>query len=120
MIKWYRACVNYIHSVPEYNCAPEQERFTEKAAIAAIHKLKRYYDEKHFVKDPDYMVRMKSSDGPGMMRQEKHLIKWHAQSGWDIREDQKLKKFPMKEIRRQFPFRGQRLQMGYMISVSVD
>ncbi len=32
----------------------------------------------------------------------------------------KLKKFPMKEIRRQFPFRGQRLQMGYMISVSVD
>ena len=40
--------------------------------------------------------------------------------GWDIREDQKLKKFPMKEIRRQFPFRGQRLQMGYMISVSVD
>ena len=53
-------------------------------------------------------------------RQEKHLIKWHAQSGWDIREDQKLKKFPMKEIRRQFPFRGQRLQMGYMISVSVD
>ena len=38
----------------------------------------------------------------------------------DIREDQKLKKFPMKEIRRQFPFRGQRLQMGYMISVSVD
>ena len=27
-------------------------------AIAAIHKLKRYYDEKHFVKDPDYMVRM--------------------------------------------------------------
>ena len=64
--------------------------------------------------------RMKSSDGPGMMRQEKHLIKWHAQSGWDIREDQKLKKFPMKEIRRQFPFRGQRLQMGYMISVSVD
>ena len=58
MTKWYRACVNYIHSVPEYNCAPEQERFTEKAAIAAIHKLKRYYDEKHFVKDPDYMVRM--------------------------------------------------------------
>ena len=58
MTKWYRACVNYIHSVPEYNCALEQERFTEKAAIAAIHKLKRYYDEKHFVKDPDYMVRM--------------------------------------------------------------
>ena len=58
MTKWYRACVNYIHSVPEYNCAPEQERFTEKAAIAAIHKLKHYYDEKHFVKDPDYMVRM--------------------------------------------------------------
>ncbi len=29
------------------------------------------------------------------------------------------KKFPMKEIRRQFPFRGQRLQMGYMISASV-
>ena len=22
-----------------------------------------------------------------MMRQEKHLIKWHAQSGWDIREE---------------------------------
>ena len=44
MTKWYRACVNYIHSVPEYNCALEQERFTEKAAIAAIHKLKRYYD----------------------------------------------------------------------------
>ena len=41
-------------------------------------------------------------------------------TGWDIREDQKLKKFPMKEIQRQFPFRGQRLQMGYMISVSVD
>lgn len=58
MTKWYRACVNYIHSVPEYNCAPEQERFTEKAAIAAIHQLKRYYDEKHFAKDPDYMVRM--------------------------------------------------------------
>lgn len=58
MTKWYRACVNYIHSVPEYNCAPEQERFTEKAAIAVIHQLKRYYDEKHFVKDPDYMVRM--------------------------------------------------------------
>ena len=58
MTKWYRACVNYIHSVPEYNGALEQERFTEKAAIAAIHKLKRYYDEKHFVKDPDYMVRM--------------------------------------------------------------
>ena len=71
----------------------------------------------HLVKVTDCM---KSSDGPGMMRQEKHLIKWHAQSGWDIREDQKLKKFPMKEIRRQFPFRGQRLQMGYMISVSVD
>ena len=51
MTKWYRACVNYIHSVPEYNGALEQERFTEKAAIAAIHKLKRYYDEKHFVKD---------------------------------------------------------------------
>ncbi len=50
MTKWYRACVNYIHSVPEYNCALEQERFTEKAAIAAIHKLKHYYDEKHFVK----------------------------------------------------------------------
>ena len=45
MTKWYRACVNYIHSVPEYNCALEQERFTEKAAIAAIHKLKHYYDE---------------------------------------------------------------------------
>lgn len=58
MTKWYRACVNYIHSVPEYNCALEQERFMEKAAIAAIHKLKRYYDEKHFVKDPDYIVRM--------------------------------------------------------------
>ena len=65
----------------------------------------------HLVKVTDYGT---------MMRQEKHLIKWHAQSGWDIREDQKLKKFPMKEIRRQFPFRGQRLQMGYMISVSVD
>lgn len=56
--EWYRACVNYIHSVPEYNCALEQERFTEKAAIAAIYQLKRYYDEKHFAKDPDYIVRM--------------------------------------------------------------
>jgi len=58
MIKWYRACVNYIHSVPEYNCALEQERFTEKAAIAAIYKLKCYYDENHFAKDLDYIVRM--------------------------------------------------------------
>ena len=38
MTKWYRACVNYIHSVPEYNCALEQERFTEKPAIPAKHK----------------------------------------------------------------------------------
>lgn len=58
MIKWFQACVDYIHSVPEYNCALEQERFTEKAAIASIHKLKHYYDKKHFVKDPDYIVRM--------------------------------------------------------------
>ena len=48
--------MSYIHSVPEYNCASEQERFTEKAAIAAIHKLKRYYDEKHFVKDVNYCI----------------------------------------------------------------
>lgn len=33
MTKWYRACVNYIHSVPEYNCALEQERFTEKPQL---------------------------------------------------------------------------------------
>ena len=58
MRKVYRACVNYIHSVPEVNWALEQERCTEKAAMAAIHKLKHYEDEKHFVKDPDYMVRM--------------------------------------------------------------
>lgn len=58
MTKWYRACVNYIHSVPEYNCALKQERFTEKVAIAAIYKLKCYYDENHFAKDPDYIVRM--------------------------------------------------------------
>lgn len=58
MTKWYRACVNYIHSVPEYNCALEQERFMEKAAIAAIYKLKCYYDENHFAKDLDYIVRM--------------------------------------------------------------
>ena len=58
MIKWYRACVNYIHSVPEYNCALEQERFTEKAAIAAIHKLKRYYDEKHWKVWLKYFVTM--------------------------------------------------------------
>ena len=58
MTKWYRACVNYIHSVSEYNCALEQERSTEKVAIAAIYKLKCSYDEKHFAKDPDYIVRM--------------------------------------------------------------
>ena len=56
MTKWYRACVNYIHSVSEYNCALEQERFTEKVAIAAIYKLKCYYDENHFAKDPDGSV----------------------------------------------------------------
>ena len=58
MTKWYHACVDYIHSVPEYNCSLEQERFTEEAAIASIHNLKHYYDEKHFVKDSDYIVRM--------------------------------------------------------------
>ena len=30
----------------------------KKPQLQAIHKLKRYYDEKHFVKDPDYIVRM--------------------------------------------------------------
>ena len=36
MTKWYRACVNYIHSVPEYNCALEQELFTPIFAIARM------------------------------------------------------------------------------------
>lgn len=40
----------------------------------------------HLVKVTDYGT-YEILGQMGMMRQEKHLIKWHAQSGWDIRED---------------------------------
>ncbi len=51
------------------------------------------------------------------MRQEKHLIKWHAQSGWDIREDQKLKKVSHEGDPKAISFPRAKLQMGYMISL---
>ena len=49
------------------------------------------------------------------------IVMLAALTGCVGKEDtQTRKKNKVVEIRRQFPFRGQRLQMGYMISVSVD
>ena len=58
MNKWYRACVEYNASVPEYHALLHKNVFTEHAALASIKKLNRYYDEKNFPMDPDYEIRM--------------------------------------------------------------
>ena len=40
MNKWYRACVEYNASVPEYHALLHKNVFTEDAALASIKKLK--------------------------------------------------------------------------------
>ena len=42
MNKWYRACVEYNASVPEYHALLHKNVFTEDAALASIKKLKHY------------------------------------------------------------------------------
>ena len=58
MNKWYRACVEYNASVPEYHALLHKNVFTEDAALASIKKLKHYYNEKNFQRNSDYEIRM--------------------------------------------------------------
>ena len=97
--------------------------YAAKKPLVGVHHIEGHiaanFIEHKDLEPPFFSLVVSGGHAQETMRQEKHLIKSHARSDLGIRADQRLIKYPKKEILKPLHFHAHTLKMHHMTSVSV-